>query len=146
MSNLNKIQLAKEKLEQLISSREDKLQTMMKTASILTELLEPVSRIDGYPIVVGGLSVEIYTQSDYTTRDIDFVTSSSDALSKLLLQIGFKKEGRIYYHEDIEVVVDIVSSALEGSYEKVVHLQLEDGSKIYVISYRRYHSRSLTCI
>src|SRR5690606_8579503 len=48
--------------------------------------------------------------------------------------IGFKREGRIYYHEDIEVVIDVVDNALEGSYEKLVKLQLDQERYVYVIS------------
>lgn len=96
--------------------------------------MSPYSRVDAYPIVVGGLSVEIYTQGNYTTRDIDIVTSSSIMLRELLLQIDFKKEGRIFYREDIEVAVDVVDNFLAGSYEKIVEFKFDEHKYVYVIS------------
>lgn len=134
MTDDKNIQWAKIEIEKLIHIKEDKLSTMLATASIITTLMEPIHRKDAYPIVVGGLAVEIYTQGDYTTRDIDFVTSSSIALREILPKIGFKREGRIYYHEAIEIVIDVVDNALEGSYEKLVMLQLDQERYVYVIS------------
>lgn len=134
MTDDKDIQWAKTEIEKLIPIKEDKLSTMLATASIITTLMEPIPRKDAYPIVVGGLAVEIYTQGDYTTRDIDFVTSSSIALRELLPKIGFKREGRIFYHEGIEIVIDVVDNALEGSYEKLVKLQLDQERYVYVIS------------
>lgn len=131
---MTKIIQAKYQLQQLVPGKEDKLKTMMETAYIITDLMAPYSRKDAYPIVVGGLSVEIYTQGDYTTRDIDIVTSSSIGLRELLLQIDFKKEGRIFYHEDIEVAIDVVDNFLAGSYDRITKLEIAAGKNIYVIS------------
>lgn len=134
MINPDKILKAKQSLSELVDIKEDKFRTMLETAAIITELMSPFTRIEAHPIVVGGLSVEIYTQGDYTTRDIDFVTSSSIMLRELLEIVEFKKEGHIFYREDIEVAVDVVDNALAGSYDKLVEFKFDENKSVYVIS------------
>jgi hypothetical protein len=57
-----------------------------------------------------------------------------DELSKLLFSLDFQKEGRYFYREDIEVVIEVPGSALSGSYERVEKMTLDNGKHIYVIS------------
>ncbi len=58
---------------------------------IITKLLEPKNI---QPVIVGGLSVEIYTQNDDSTRDIDFVSDGYHIIEDILFSLGFKKEDR----------------------------------------------------
>src|SRR5690625_6258064 len=83
------IQKAKEKL--LTVNKDNKYETMITTAAIITKLLEPQGI---KPIIVGGLSVEIYTQREYTTRDIDFVSDGRAMIEGVLFSLEFVKEGR----------------------------------------------------
>ncbi|MCM3088507.1 hypothetical protein M3557_11310 [Bhargavaea ginsengi] len=53
MTDDKDIQWAKTEIEKLIPIKEDKLSTMLATASIITTLMEPIPRKDAYPIVVG---------------------------------------------------------------------------------------------
>lgn len=46
-----------------------KYEAMLLTASVITKFLEEKNI---QPVIVGGLSVEITTQSEYTTRDIPY--------------------------------------------------------------------------
>lgn len=108
-----------------------KYEAMINTASVITKLLEEYEII---PIIVGGLSVEIYTENDYTTRDIDFVSERHDLVENILLQLRFKKHGKVYYHDLIEVSVEIPSNHLAGSYEKVVKASITDDRYVYIIS------------
>ena len=123
------IEQANIELEKLITK--PKYIQMITTAAILTDLLEEK---DIKPIIVGGLSVEIYTQQDYTTRDIDFVLNGYDVASTLLELLGFKKEGKDFYRFDIKVAVEIPGSHLEGDYNRVKTIKTEDDRKVYVIS------------
>lgn len=108
-----------------------KYEAMINTASVITKLLEKHNII---PIIVGGLSVEIYTENDYTTMDIDFVSQRHDLVEEVLLKLGFQKRGRIYYHEISEVLVEIPDNHLAGSYEKVVKTIVSKDRYVYVIS------------
>lgn len=64
------IEKAKEQLVELQSYQQ--FERMLKATAILTSLLEEKKQ---RPIIVGGLAVEIYTRSDYTTADIDLIIS-----------------------------------------------------------------------
>lgn len=107
-----------------------KFNKMIEFASLLTEYFE-VKGIK--PIVVGGLSVEIYTRNDYATQDIDFVSDGWDQFNEVLTQIGFIKVEREWYHADAELAIEIPSNHLEGSMDKVFILHLSNNRKLYVI-------------
>lgn len=116
-----------------LSKLEDasKYEAMIKTAAIITKLLE---KDDIKPIIVGGLSVEIYTQNDYATRDIDFVSPAYEKVADVLEELGFKKDNRHYYHDKIEIAIEIPSSDLAGSYDKVAKVMIDNDSYVYLIS------------
>src|SRR5699024_10488583 len=77
------------------------------------------------PIIVGGLSVEVYTRNNYTTYDIDIIADGREQINKLLTdELGFKKLGRSWYNKELEISIEIPSNYLEGSLEKVVELTL----------------------
>src|SRR5699024_2830540 len=124
-----KIDEAKRQLTSL--NKDEKYQTMIYTAAIITKLLDK-EKIK--PIIVGGLSVNIYTQNDYTTRDIDFVSDGYNIIKELLLTLDFEKENRFFYRDDIEIAIEIPDNHLEGDMSKVQKLELENGLFIYVIS------------
>ncbi|MED1599770.1 DUF6036 family nucleotidyltransferase [Alkalihalophilus marmarensis] len=111
----------------------EKYEQMIETAAIITKLLEP----EGIePIVVGGLSVTIYTQADYMTRDIDFVSDGYEQVSKLLNALGFSKDNnsRHFYHSDLEVVIEIPDNYLDGDYDRLVKVELDNGRHVNLIS------------
>ncbi|UTW69500.1 hypothetical protein KHA80_22500 [Anaerobacillus sp. HL2] len=85
-------------------------------------------------MIVGGLSVEIYTRSHYTTHDIDFITSGWDQFNHLLTQeLGFQRTEREWYHKELELAVEIPSNFLEGSQDKIIKIKLPSEREIFVI-------------
>ena len=126
------IKWARCKLSQL--DPDQKFTTMLMTAAILTKLLE-VEQIR--PIIVGGFSIEIYTDEDYSTRDIDLVTYEPNKIASVLKRLDFKKEGRHLVHDRLEVEVEFPDDKLAGSYEKVNKIIVDEseGLYVYVISY-----------
>jgi hypothetical protein len=121
------IQEAKASLLRL--NDKSKFEKMLYTAAILTDLL---MQHNIKPIIVGGLSVEIYTMNGYTTQDLDFVLDGYDQASKVLADLEFKKIGKDWIHPTIGISIEIPSSELSGDYSKVTQLPVED-SKVYVI-------------
>ncbi|ULG74238.1 hypothetical protein [Macrococcus brunensis] len=118
-----------------IDKCEPLVERMLKVASILTKVLDAeVTQMNDKPIIVGGLAMEIYTRSEYTTHDIDFVTTASIRLTEILLELGFKKY-TIFEYEPLNVAVQIMSEPLDPMrYEETQTIELEDGSRIYCIS------------
>jgi predicted nucleotidyltransferase len=103
---------------------------MIGTVGILTDLLGEKQR----PIIVGGLAVEIYTRNEYTTVDIDLILSYREKADEILVQLGFQKQGRHWFHPILLVSVEIPNFVLEDAdSERVVELILPDGMKVYVI-------------
>ncbi|WP_407272683.1 hypothetical protein [Radiobacillus sp. PE A8.2] len=127
---MKSIEDAKREIESLIPG--NKFQKMLGVTTILTILLEERYRI--FPVIVGGFAVEIYTRSDYTTIDVDLIISDRKVAGDILIQLGFKPEGRHWYHEDLMVSVEIPNDMLEDAdYDKVMELNLSNNQKVFVI-------------
>ena len=65
-------------------------------------------------IVVGGSAIEFHTVGEYTSGDIDIVSSRSDALRKVLHQWKFTGGRRVWLSEDLGIVVDLVKYPYTG--------------------------------
>lgn len=124
---MRNMQKAKEALEQLHDK--SKFEKLIHTAAIITELLLPHGI---RPIIVGGLSVEIYTLNGYTTQDIDFVLNGYDLASEVFASLGFVKLGKNWVRADLGVSVEIPSNFLTGDYDKITELAVADKA-VYVI-------------
>lgn len=101
---------------------ENKFDTMMKTAGVVTKHLEEAGI---QPIVVGGLSVELYSREQYTTRDIDLVAPNHHKISRVLDQLGFRAYGKDFYHDELNLSIEVPSTTLTGDPEKILNLSYE---------------------
>jgi len=66
-------------------------------------------------VLVGGLAVDIYTQNQYLTDDIDMVDISYQkpaVLKAAMLELGFTKQGRVYRNSSTDIVVEFPSAPL----------------------------------
>lgn len=95
---------------------------------MLTKALE---RKNVKPIIVGGNAVEFYTAGGYATGDIDLV-SPSEPLDEILTEWEFKKEGRHWLNEELDILVEAPTSTLAGDYEKLTEVEIE-GLKVYLL-------------
>jgi len=85
------------------------------------------------PIVVGGHAVEFYTMGYYSTSDIDIVSTGYEKIGNLLEKWGFKKEGRHWYNEKLEIAIEIPSSKLdEEAYNNITEVEI-DNLKVFII-------------
>lgn len=126
---MNSIDEARDRLTKL--KDKPKFEKMLQTTAILTGLLENENL---HPIIVGGLAVEIYTRSEYTTSDIDLIFSQRSIADKYLRLLGFVPEGRHWYHEELLVSIEIPNDMLEDADDdRVIELELQDNLHVYVI-------------
>lgn len=65
-------------------------------------------------VLSGGAVVSIYTDNEYESKDLDFISSSDlRQIEKALLSIGFKKSsGRHFIHPDTDYFVEFSSPPL----------------------------------
>lgn len=62
------------------------------------------------PVLVGGGAVEFYTSGNYATKDIDIVFGDIELLNRILLPEGFKKEGRYWFSDEYDIIVECPGS------------------------------------
>ncbi len=126
---MSSIEKAGQDLQQLFGKR--RFEIMTETAAIITGLMTDHGI---KPVVVGGLAVEIYTRGHYTTLDIDLVTKGREIAGDIFRRLGFLREGRHWYHSELEVAIEILDSVLQGADEKkIIMLELPSGRYLYVI-------------
>ena len=68
--------------------------------------------------VVGGSAIEFYTVGEYTSGDIDVVSSRNDRLREILAAWKFEGTGRIWSNEELNLVVDLNRYPYSGNAEK----------------------------
>ena len=74
-------------------------------------------------VLVGGALVEFYTDGAYVTGDIDLI-GDRDSILPLLVAAGFDRQGRVFFQDDLELVVDIAGRSLRRG-ESVQYIEFE---------------------
>lgn len=105
----------------------------LRAAGIITDYVKKKTGID--LIVVGGLSVELYTDGGYATQDIDFVGTNHETILEALNDLGFKNiGGKDSIHDDLELFVEIPGSVLKDADERYVReLKTPDDFNVRII-------------
>lgn len=91
----------------------------IRVAGIITDYVQKKHGIK--LIVVGGLSVEFYTDGGYATQDIDFVGPGHEEIMNCLVDLGFTREGKDSVLENLEIYVEVPSSTLNQGDLSLVH-------------------------
>ena len=86
------------------------------------------------PILVGGAAEEFYSLGGYATYDMDVVLGDRDRFGALLLELGFSKcpGERHWYHEGLNIAIEVPDSVLAGSTGRIATVDVE-GLNVYVI-------------
>lgn len=71
------------------------------------------------PVLVGGAAVEILTGGAYTTGDLDFVGHVPASVQRRLQHNGFRRSGRHWIQEDVEIFLEFPGDALDPNEEAV---------------------------
>jgi hypothetical protein len=97
-----------------------------RTLYILAALTLALQKYNIKPILVGGGALEFYTFGNYATHDIDLVADERHLVGEALETLGFSHEPgfRHWYHEDLDVSIEIPDTKLAGSYEKVTSIDV----------------------
>ncbi len=71
-------------------------------------------------ILVGGACVSIYSQNQYQSYDLDFVTYDDlDEVEEALLDLGFKRKGRYFTHKQTPFLIDFINPPIAVGNEPV---------------------------
>ena len=95
---------------------------------IITELLKP----ELPPILVGGCALAYYTRGVYQTADIDIAYQNTNALDKVLRSIGFKKEGRYWFCEEIGIAIEVPVSSISDAASPIEEVEIGE-FRCYVV-------------
>jgi len=66
------------------------------------------------PIVVGGTAEEYWTAADYHETDLDLCAPLTESDRRSLTSLGFRKQGRHWYHARAHVAVEFPDSRIDG--------------------------------
>ncbi len=83
----------------------------VKVAAAIAQALRTVEQD---PVLVGGAAVEFYTEGGYATKDIDMLASGGPDLWKVMEMLGFKRRGKDYINESLELYVEFPGDFLAG--------------------------------
>ena len=117
-------------LERLLSGTEETLRRRI----LFVGLLSAAIRNLGWPapVVVGGHAVEFYSDGDYPTLDID-LAGASEPVAEVLDTWGFGREGRHWFDEALNIVVEVPGGRLSPEQLEHVVSVRSQGVIAYVI-------------
>jgi hypothetical protein len=86
--------------------------------------------VTDFPVLVGGSAVAFYTAGNYATQDID-LCYSSPKLDSVLPPAGFRKDGRYWVNEELDLLAECPGS---NRPERVFDVELKNGDHVYISS------------
>jgi hypothetical protein len=89
----------------------------LAVASVITRIFERNRLFK--PILVGGCVVSLYTSEMYKTIDLDMKSEQVDAYTHILIELGYKKQGKDFYHPQLDSYIEFPSGRMEDSMEHV---------------------------
>lgn len=101
---------------------EERLRRHLLVAAALSDVLAHP------PIVVGGTAEEFWTRDEYHETDLDICVRLTRKDREVLSSIGFKRDGRYWIHERVNVAVEIPEASIEGDEDRVVVESLGTGA------------------
>ncbi len=105
-------------LDRLLDGVDDQVVRRMRFVGVLTQAVVALGW--SAPVIVGGYAVQHYTAGDYPTVDID-LAGASEPIAQVLDGWGFQREGRHFYDERLNLVVEVPGGQLEpAQLERVV--------------------------
>ncbi|MBI4690893.1 MAG: UbiD family decarboxylase [Nitrospirae bacterium] len=103
---------------------ESPLKRQFLMVALITNLLE--QRGKSAPIVIGGCALSYYTREVYFTADIDLAYPDREALDIVLKEIGYRKQGRYWVNDDLNMAIEVPASTLPGEESPVEVVEVAD--------------------
>lgn len=76
----------------------------LELAAIITAELK---KYDINAVLVGGAVVSIYTDNEYESKDLDFISPAEHKkIAEVMKTLGFSREGKNFYHDKTEFSVE----------------------------------------
>ncbi|MFC6348211.1 hypothetical protein [Vagococcus carniphilus] len=105
-----------------------------RMAGIISDLITRFSTDSKKTVIVGGLSVNYYTEGEYATQDIDIIARINQKIEDILKELGFvKTSGRHFSNDDLKIYIEFPSEPLEADPSRLVHIETQDGFQVSVI-------------
>jgi hypothetical protein len=86
--------------------------------------------VNSFPVLVGGSAIAFYSAGNYATQDID-LCYSSPRLDSVLIPAGFRKDGRYWINDELDILLECPGSEQP---ERVFDVELKNGDHVYVSS------------
>ena len=115
----------KKEVLELIKSTASPLKRQLLMVSIVSALLE--KRGKASPVLIGGCALSYYSREVYFTADIDLAYSDRESLNEVLLELGFKKEGRYWFNEDLAIAIEAPADQLIDEDAPLEIVEFEEG-------------------
>lgn len=118
-------------IPEILKNIEDPAKRRVAFLGILTEELKKNDKF--LPVIVGGEALEIYTQGNYTTGDIDIIINESkQTLLDVLKKWGFKEIDRFIVNEELDIYIDVCGSIFDK--KRTNKIKLNDNITLNLIS------------
>lgn len=96
-------------------------------------LADRLGEDDIEPILVGGAALEFYTAGGYATKDLDLALPDSPAVDRAFAELGFAKEGRYWFREDLDLLFEAPApEGLPGETAPRTEVEIE-GLRVVII-------------
>jgi hypothetical protein len=99
-----------------ILKEEDGFKRKLNFAALLANRL---GRIGVDSVLVGGSAVEVYTNGDFATADMDFDVSDLGKAVKVLKSLGFRKQDSLWFSAELNIAVDLSAKGYSGDRDKL---------------------------
>ena len=120
-----------EQILTVIEKMESPLKKSLLMVALISKILE--ERGKDTPVVIGGCALSYYSREVYFTSDIDLAYSDTDALDIVLKEIGYRKEGRYWINDQLNIALEVPTSSLAEEDSPIEIVEFDQGFKCKII-------------
>jgi len=122
-----------DKYEVLLKKLKEISNPLKKKIFFLGLLTKALEKEKGKPVIVGGCALEFYSTGGYATGDIDIIYYDRKLLGEKLDEWKFRKQGRHWIHDELDIFIEVPGDALSEDEEKRITLVEIEKLKVYLL-------------